>query len=283
MSNAVGLDGFGKDKTFKGDDILAQLTDFLSAAGEKLPETARRPDVRMILNNAGPDFVEFKNPGGHADKNEAIPGSGDKTAAMIMLQGTTLAEQQQNAATLDARYNLSTKGFSAEFLTDLESGSLGNIVKEAYGPAPYAKQAEQLKPVEWVNDDGSKVNVDPVTNSNAAYGARPPSKEQVFIVRVPTSSAALYVKGTNTSAEKLVDNGKGYKSMAVGVAPVLDDKWQPTGAFTTRPIALSAAKEFYGQGFNNIPVVDLDDKGVLKAVQLKPAASAPAQERSKKF
>lgn len=257
-----------QELTLSGDDVYSQLKAKLEADRAELPSTARRPDVRLIVNNAGTEVVTFKNPGGHADQDEVIPGEGGKTAAMIMVHGDTLSEQQANAATLDERYGLSEKGFTPEFVADLRSGALTDIVKEAYGPAPFEGQAKKLETVSWANEDGSADDVEPVVGASAAFGARPPSNEQVFVVRIPDNGAPVYLKGTGTSAEKLV--GADTKSIAVGVSPVLDDNWQPTGEVTTKPIALSVAKHFYGQGYASIPVIDLNSEGNVVAVNLNP-------------
>ncbi|MCI5060064.1 MAG: hypothetical protein MRY79_03225 [Alphaproteobacteria bacterium] len=258
---------FGTDITLKGDDVYAQLTD----AG--LTETPRKPDVRLIIKNISDGPVQFKNPGGHSDDLETIPNEG-KNAAMVV--GDTLNEQMANAAILEQRYQLSaygfaTDGFTSTFIEDMEAGELNDLVREAYGPAPFDGQVENLKNVDWTNDDGSADNISPVKGENVAYGARPPGKELVFIARVPDDGTAIHLQGTGTVAEKFVSDGKGHKVMAVGVSPVLDDNWQPTGEFTTKPIALSVAREYYGEHFAKIPIVDLNMGGQVQSVNLNPA------------
>jgi hypothetical protein len=264
----------GQEQILKGDEVYSQLKAKLDVDGTELPSTARRPDVRLIVNNAGPEAVTFKNPGGYADQDEVIPGDGGNTAAMIMLYGDRLAEQQANAVALDERYGLTQNGFTPEFVADLRSGTLADVVKEAYGPAPFDGQAKKLESVSWANEDGSVDNIEPVVGTNAAFGARPPSNEQVFLVRIPGNGASVHLQGTETSAERLV--GSDTKTIAVGVCPVLDDSWKPTGEVTTKPIAPSVAKDIYGQGYASIPVVDLISEGSVVAVNLNPA---PAVEQ----
>lgn len=269
MSTTNASERSQEEIVLSGDEVYAQLRKILEAEGAELPSTARRPDVRLIVNNATTGAVSFRNPGGRSDQQETIPHEGKNTAAMIMIHGDTLAEQQANAAALNQRYGLTEDGFTAKFLEDLRSGVLDGLIKEAYGPAPYEKQVTQLQSVAWKKEDNGADNVEPVVGPNAAFGARPPSNEQVFLVRMPDSGVNVCLKGTETSAERLI--GSETKIIAVGVSPVLDDNWQPTGEVTTKPIGPIVAKEFYGQGYASIPVVDLNFDGNIVAVNLNPS------------
>lgn len=236
-------------------------------AGAELPSTPRRPDVRLIVLNTGSEDVHFRNPGGHADKDETIPAG---QAAMAMLAGDTLQEQQANAQNLVGAHGLSENGLGA-LAAALKAGSLPSI-KEVYGPAPFEKQAGQLVPVRWTEADGSSVEISPVQNGAIAFGTRAATKETVFRVTLPADSAYGHIQGTNTNAERLITVEDG-KTMFIGVSPVLDNSWQPTGEYTTKPIALSAAKEFYGKDFSNIPSVNLDKDGNVLSVNLNPSAA----------
>lgn len=253
-----------QDKVFEGDQLWAQVRDALAKEGRELPGTPRRPDVRLIVNNISGQDISFANPGDHSGgKRELIPASGDKTAAMVMVQGATLAEQYGNAAKLYAEYNLANEGLSERFVADLESGKLNTLVAEAYGPAPLADQAEALKQFDWrENGSAASDTFAPVKGDAAAYGARPPKDEKVFIAQF-----YIFVKGTTTVPE-LIEGG----SIAVAVA----SDWQ-TGAETTRPIAPSVARGYYGEHFANIPVAHVHpESGAIKDVTFIARAGAPA-------
>lgn len=262
---------FNQHTEMAADAIYLQLYATLQASGEELHDTPRRPDVRIIAENTGEDTAEFKNPGGHSSNPEQIPPS---EAAMIMPKGDTLGEQQQNAQYIEQQYNITENGLTQDFLDDLKSGALSEYVAEAYGPAPLEKQANRLESVSWQNHDGSSVNVEPAKGEHGAVGARPPSEETVFAVRMPSNEdATIDVKGTETSAEHMHNTGDGHKTIYVGVEPVRDpdNDWQPTGEVTTKPISPDVAQDFYGQNLDNIPIVNLDSKGMLQDVELNPA------------
>ncbi len=277
MTNPSEL--FGQDQVLIGDDIFKQLQSWLEEHGQELPTTPQRPDVRLIINNTGTEDITFKNPAGHSIEDEVIPYEHPKgkTAAMFMLHGHTLAEQQQNAAMLDQEYGLSEKGFTSAFLEDFRSGALSGIIKEAYGPAPMQEQAKKFETISWTNEDGTTDTIKPVTGENAAFGIRPPSNEIVFTVRVADTGRPVHLDGSDTSAEKLVTCTDGYKTIAVEVSPVRDENWQPTGEYTTRPVAPKAAEEAYGQGYHHIPVLDLDEKGQITSVDLAPVQADQPQ------
>lgn len=196
------------------------------------------------------------------------------TAAMIMLKGETLAERQANAQLIEDTYSITENGLSKDFLEDLKNGALSEYAAEAYGPAPLEKQANKLDDVSWQNHDGSSIDVTPVKGEHGAFGARPPADETVFAVRIPADeNATVDVKGTDTSAEHMLDTGDGYKTIYVGVDPVRDpdNDWQPTGEVTTKPISPDVAQDFYGQYLANIPVAHLDKSGMLRKFELNPA------------
>jgi len=271
--------GFGpgqswQDKVVEGDYIWSQVKAMLDTHGLTLPQTPRRPDVRLIVSNVSGGEMRFQNPGDHSgSKEEVIPGSGDKTAVMIMVKGATLGEQAANAKELFDIYDLGAEGLSARFVADLKAGKLADYIDEAYGPAPFEQQTSKLVDVEWKTQDGADFTVPPIKGANAAYGARAATGETVFLAQFQ-----LFVKGTGTTPE-LAD---GY-GMNIAVA----SDWQ-TGKESTRPIVPAVAKTYYGAFFDAIPTVTLHPDGFVKSINLgngtviahdtpppKPPASAP--------
>jgi hypothetical protein len=253
--------GFGpgqawQDKVVEGDRIWGQVKAMLDAQGLSLPQTPRRPDVRMIVSNVSGSDMRFHNPGDHSggSKEEVIPSGGDKTAVMIMLKGATLAEQAANAQELFQLYDLGAEGLSARFVNDLKAGKLGRYIDEAYGPAPFEQQAAKLVDVTWVSEDGTSSTVNPVKGGNAAFGARAATDETVFLAQFQ-----IYVKGTGTTPEL----AEGY-----GMNIAVSSDWQ-TGAESTRPIVPQVAKTYYGAHFDTIPAVTVHPDGRVKHIDLK--------------
>lgn len=238
-------------KVFVADNVWAQVKKALHNAGVELPKTPRRPDVRMILNNATGKTIQFLNPGDHSgEKQEFIPGDGDKgTAAMLMLGGKTLEEQQANAAALDAKYGLAEKGLTPQFAAALAFETEAGLVREAYGPAPFEGQASRLVSLDWGN-----ANIEPFQDGNVAYGARAPEMEAVM-----RSELAIFVKGSNTTPEKMEMEG---------ICIAISSDWK-TGVESTRPIVPSVAKEYYGEHYPTIPVVELDADGNVASIDLR--------------
>lgn len=237
-------------KTLAADDIWAQVKTALEAVGQELPKTPRRPDVRMILNNNSGETVKFLNPGDHSgQKEETIPGvdAGKGTAAMLMLHGDTMEEQQANAAALDKKYGLAEKGLTAEFAAAL--GQETALVREAYGPAPFEGQAGRLVDLQW-----GASHIAPHVNGNVAYGARNPEEETVF-----RGELTIFVQCEGKTPEKMEMDG-----MCIAVSV----DWQ-TKAESTRPIVPSVAREYYGEHYTNIPVVELDVDGNVASIDLK--------------
>jgi len=260
MSIARNFNTFGKgqswsEKVLAADAIWAQLKDALAGQGLSLPATPRRPDVRMILNNISGVDISFSNPGDHsASKEEVIPAAGNSTAAMVMLMGSTLAEQYQNAKTLYDRYDLGTQGLSMAFVNDMKAGKLSAWVSESYGPAPFQSQADKLVDVEWaLSGDVSDIIV-PERGAHAAFGARAATDETVFLVQMP-----IFVRGTNTTAELIESTG-----MNIAVS----SDWK-TKEETTRPIVSSVAKVYYGGYVDRIPEVTLNAAGDIVRLDLK--------------
>lgn len=256
-----------QDKVLDADALWAQIASALAAQGRELPATPRRPDVRLIVDNIGTTPVTFKNPGDHSGgKEETIPADGAKRAAMIMVKGATLTEQQNNARILFDTYNLGEEGLSPAFVRDLSSGALAHLIDEAYGPAPLAEQAGKLVDVSWQDSaEAQTQSITPTKGNAAAFGARAATQEKVFLAQFH-----IYIKGTGTTPE-LIEGG----SIAVAVA----SDWQ-TGATTTRPIAPSVARNYYGSHFDSIPVAIVHPDGLVKDVRLgTPLPLAPTQHR----
>lgn len=259
MDLANNFNGFTdkgwEEKVLEGDKLWAQVKAMLAENNLALPRTPRRPDIRLIINNLSGNKIRFRNPGVHSgNKEETIPAAGDKSAIMVMLTGDTLEAQQKNSDDLYSRYNLGVSGLSPEFLQDMKDGELSGLVSEAYGPAPFAGQAEKLVEVDWVKDDGSLSKSVPVKGAAAAYGARAATNEVVFLAKFN-----IYVKGSTTTPE-LVESS--------GMAIAISEDWQ-TKAETTRPIVPSVAKTYYGAHFANMPEVTVHPDGKVVAVNLK--------------
>lgn len=255
--------GFGpgqswQDKVVEGDVIWAQVKSLLDTHGVSLPSTPRRPDVRLIVSNISGTDVRFQNPGDHsASKEEVIPSTGDKTAVMIMVKGASLTAQAATAKELFKKYNLAEDGLTQRFVDDLKAGKLADYIDEAYGPAPFEEQVSKLVDVTWRAQDGTSATVPPTHGTYAAYGARAATNENVFLAQFQ-----IYIKGTGTTPEL----AEGY-GMNIAVA----SDWK-TGKESTRPIAPSVAKTYYGEYTDNIPVVTLHPDGWVKQIDLKNGA-----------
>ena len=236
-------------KVLKADDIWAQVKEALENSAVELPETPRRPDVRMILNNTSGETIQFLNPGNHSgEKQEFIPSDGEKgTAAMLMLHGDTMEEQQANAAVLDEKYGLAVNGLTKEFAAAL--GQETDLVREAYGPAPFEGQASRLVPLQW-----GASNIEPHVEGNVAYGARAPEQETVM-----RSELAIFVKCEGKTPEKMEMDG-----MCIAVSVDWETKKE-----STRPIVPSVAREYYGEHYSAIPVIELDVEGNVASIDLK--------------
>lgn len=246
-------DGRGWDeKAILGDCLWQQVSDILNEHKIEMPETPRKPDVRLILNNVTGQEMRFLNPGDHSgSKEEVIPGTGDKTAVMVMLHGKTLEEQQRNAQELVKYFFMEEKGFSHEFLHAMKNGILNDVVREAYGPAPFQKQASGLKDkLVWKDQFGGEQTVTANRGQNVAFGARE-GAERVFLTHFD-----IHVAGTTTTAE-LVE--------ATGMCIAINNNWE-TGKDETRPIVPSVAVEFYGKHFPDIPLVKATAAGRVRKV-----------------
>lgn len=243
------------EKILSADSIYAQIKHAVEQAGIELPKTPRRPDVRLIVeNNSGVDQI-FVNPANHAgDKAEVIPADGEQRAAMVMLSGETLEEQQQAAAQLFAQYDLGNKGLSADFVAAIKADRAGGLVREAYGPAPLQAQADKLNDLVWTQANGNKADIKPVKGLAAAYGARAADKETAFAIKIN-----IAVQGTSTIAETVEGT-----SIVVAVS----SDWQ-TGAISTRPIVPSVAQEFYGEHYDALPVATITPDGLLQTIDLR--------------
>lgn len=247
------------------DELWAQLKTLL--AGRDLPATPRRPDVRMIVRNTSGRNVQFQNPGDHSGgKPENIPAQGDATAVMIMLAGSSLDEQFRNAEELDHRFDLQANGLSEAFVSALRNGQLADLISEAYGPASFEAQAEKLVEVSWTSAAGETVTVTPRKGPHAAFGARAATKELVFQAHFP-----IYVQGTGTTAE-LVES--------YGICIAVHSDWK-TGRETTRPIAPSVARSFYGSHFDSVPAITVTSDGTVVQFDAKNQGVALAAPSSK--
>lgn len=254
------------DKVLRGDDILQQVTALLAAHGKTLPQTPRRPDVRLIVENVSGDAFSFQNPGDHSNKPERIPSSGDATAVMIMLKGDTLDAQQRNAKTLCDTYHLDALGLTGAFIDDMAAGKLGGLVAEAYGPAPFAAQAERLIDLDWEMSGGTHSKIPAHKGAHAAYGARAATLETVFLAKV-----RIYVQGTGTTPELVEGDG-----MAIAVDTKAD------GMQTTRPIAPSVARTYYGAHADTLPQVAVDPDGHVISVDPGKAPARPKASASRR-
>jgi hypothetical protein len=243
-----------KEKVVSADNIWSQVSNILSPYNIELPQTPRRPDVRLIVNNtSGLDQV-FRNPANHAnDRAERIPGAGDNTAAMIMVAGETLEEQHKNARTLFEKYDLGNKGLSPELVGAIVADRVGGLVKEAYGPAPFAGQSSKLAPLDWKKSDGGVLAIAPVFGQAASYGARPATSETAFNTLVH-----VFVQGTKTTPELIESSG-----MVIALSK------DSGGNISTRPIVASVAREIYGEGFNKMPQVVVHPDGYVTKIDLR--------------
>jgi hypothetical protein len=236
-----------RQNVLRADDIWAQVESILKDNTETLPKTPRRPDLRLILNNASGAIQMFRNPAGHSSQAETIPASGDKTAAMVMLAGDTIEQQQQSAAALCEKYGLLEVGLTSAFTKALAAGE--PLVKEAYGPAPFNGQADKLVDVRW-----GDLNIEPVKTEFCAYGVRAPESELAVRTEI-----VLLVQGTSTNPEYIENEG-----MVIAVS----EDWK-TKEISTRPIVPSVAKGFYGEHYGNIPVVKINAEGLVQSVDLQ--------------
>ena len=240
--------------TLNADQVWDEVEDALEDADIDLPKTPRCPDIRMILDNKTGQDLKFMNPGNHADnERECIPGKGDSTAAMVMLQGETLEEQYNNAQELYEMFNLGEEGLSPAFLAAMEEGTISHLVKEVYGKTNFEAQADRLIDLDWLDENNQVENVKPQVGKAAAFGARPPESELVFEAEVP-----FYVQGTNTVPELAENDG-----MFIAVSK----DWK-TGEETTRPIVPSVAQHFYGAHYHEIPEVIVHNSGHVMSIQL---------------
>ena len=262
-----------------GDQVLSDIRSQV-IADATIPTTMRRPDVRMVIRNNTTEPVQFRNPGGHGTTAETIPpagtlnGSGQpRDAAQVMFRGGTVDEQLANARAVDERYGLSERGFTTEFLADLEAGRVPEI-REIYGPSGFEEQSGALlrDPATY---DGQSVP-EASRGDNASYGARgkvidgvlQPTAETIVRIRVPVDVAAT-LAGTDSVAERSYVAADGNRYIVMGVS----SDWQ-TGATNTRPIAPAIAREFYGAALDVAPVVDIDAEGRIVSTDGLPRANA---------
>lgn len=257
------------EKVLSADNIYAQVREALAQSATSLPTTPRRPDLRLIVKNiSGIDQI-FANPANHAsDKAELIPASGENTAAMIMLAGDTLEEQQKAAQDLYDIFELDHKGLSSDFVAAIKRDSARGLVREAYGPAPFDAQERKLTDLVWTKSSGEATRIDPVKGLAAAYGVRAADQETVFAAKIN-----IAVQGTNTIAETVEGT-----SIVIAVS----SDWQ-TGAVSTRPIVPSVAQEFYGEHYARLPVVTVNPDGLVQRIDLGNGQSvhiAPPEDES---
>jgi hypothetical protein len=244
-----------REKVIKADEVWAQIKVLLDKNGVALPATPRRPDVRLIVENVSGSDIQFLNPGDHSGtKQEAIPGTGDKKAVMVMVRGATLDEQYKNAKTLYETYDLGVKGMSEEFMKALRSGKLSALIDEAYGPAPFKDQSEKLVDVAWAISDTLCATIRPQKGAAASYGARAATNETVFLAKFD-----IYVQGTATTSELVESDG-----MCIAIS----SGWK-IKAETTRPIVPSVAQVYYGAHFGGMPAVKVGLDGTVEKIDLK--------------
>ncbi|HTK84644.1 MAG TPA: hypothetical protein VL625_06105, partial [Patescibacteria group bacterium] len=179
--------------SMRGDEILEEAEEFIHDA--PIPETQRRPDLRMIVINTTNADIRFVNPGGHSDQTEDIPPG---KAAMLMVQGDTLIEQEHNAEILKSRYGTGENRLQLA-LSDFNAGKLKGLVKEVYGPVTFDEQAGRLVDTTWRATDGSTAVIHPIITQNEAIGVRPAAQEEVFLVKGKPGDT---LRGTDTVAEK---------------------------------------------------------------------------------
>lgn len=242
------------EKVYEADNIWSQVRAVLSANNEKMPQTLRRPDVRMIINNTSGLNRTFRNPANHAnDKNEMIPASGDKTAVMVMLNGDTLKEQHENAQHLFDKFSLGENGLSDDFVKALADNAADGLVQEAYGPAPFADQSSKLLPLDWVDVNGTHTSITPLFGKAASIGARPATHETAFLTHIN-----LYIKGSHTTPELVESAGM-----------VIKTRTDKDRGDVTDPVVASVAKEFYGAHFNTLPLVVVHPSGYVTSIDLR--------------
>lgn len=232
------------------------MESLLARDGLTLPEIQRRPDMRLIVENTSGSEIQFFNPGDHSrSKPEVIPADGPRRAVMVMVSGFTLPQQLDTAKLLFAHYRLGETGLSGAFLKDLQSGSLSHpayrLVREAYGPAPFAEESQRLTDVSWQEQGADLLTVRPCRAAHAAYGLREAVTEKAFLAEFP-----VFVQGSATTPEQVESDGM---VIAVSVHP-------QTGRAATRPIVPSVAREFYGPEYEKLPVVTVDPDGAVLEV-----------------
>lgn len=231
------------------DRIWAQVKQALKAQEKQLPLIPRRPDVRVVLDNATGGMLHFLNPGNYT---KGVPEDiKSDEAVMVMPWGDTLEEQFENAAALVREYDLIETGLTKEFLSVLGDYNTSLYMKEAYGPAPFEGQSKKLEPVQWGD---AETPIIPVKSDVCAYGARAPEPVAVFL-----NQMLVFVKGTNTSAEMIEGEG-----MCVEISV----DWQ-TKEETTKPIVPSVAKGFYGNHYDSMATVSVDPRGNVQEIDLK--------------
>ncbi len=217
----------------------------------ELPKTPRWPDVRLILKNVSGVPVMFRNPGDHSSKAEAIPASGDKTAAMVMVVGDSIGDQRWAARELCKMYDLDNEGLNQAFIEAIANGE--PLIREAYGPAPFETQVDRLVDVTWQSVDRVDT-VEPVKTDVCAYGARPAESEHAM-----RTEFLIMVQGTTTNPEFMENEG-----MVVAVS----EDWK-TQIESTRPIVPSVAKGFYGQHYKDtLPIVRMNPDGLIQSIDL---------------
>jgi hypothetical protein len=228
-----------------GDNILAKIKEIQTES----ITTPRMPDVRIVVKNNTDAEITFRNPGKHSDNDENIPPG---EACMVMVRGDNLGEQFKNAQELVSRANLAG-GLTAEFVKAMASGDYETLLKEAYGPAPFDKQAKQLQELVWKDANGTETKVTPIQEGAVACGARPPTNEEVYKLELSHPGLKASLKGTNTVAENFQEG-----SIFIAVS----SDWQ-TGAIITKPIAPKIAETFYGEHYDNIPTFVVNRNGSL--------------------
>lgn len=246
-----------KEKVLDADAIYAQISAELAENGLGLPKTSRRPDVRLILQNTTGMTLVFQNPGQHSDKAETIK---EGEAAMVMLKGRTLTDQFDAARSLVAEFGLAAGGLTREFVAAIsKEGKALDRVAEAYGPAPFGKQAEQIVDLVWTHGNGIVETITPQKTDVCAYGARAATQETAFRIKSVVTESVIYVKGTGTTPERMECEG-----MVIAVT----QDWS-TKEINTRPIVPSVAREFYGAGYQDLPVAEVHPDGFVEVIDLK--------------
>lgn len=252
--STTSAEGLWEEKIFAADSIWEQIKQALAQTNTSLNSTPRRPDVRLIVNNISGQPVSFQNPGQHSDKPETVPAEGTSTSAMVMLQGDNLTDQHLAAFELYNRFNLGTQGLTPAFAAFLQTPEARELVKEAYGPAPFEAQSKKLVTVEWKPRNRPATSVSPVFAEASSFGARAATLEKAII-----ATTKIYVHGTNTIPE-LMDN----KGIVIAITP-----GDQGAADKTRPIAPDIAEQFYGEDFDKIPVAVINTEGQVEQIDLR--------------